>query len=102
MDALQAYCLKVNGVAGARRECDFNQQQETYAGGSTDCGPCKDVSCLLKSHSGQAPAAPPTSKQHIYCASVSSEIDHYVCEQLLTGRFVSTHGQWGTHGRKKK
>jgi hypothetical protein len=37
-DAPQACCLEFSGVAGAWRECDFNQQ-ETYPGGRTDSPP---------------------------------------------------------------
>jgi hypothetical protein len=37
-DALQERYLEVSGVAGAWRECDFNQQ-ETYQGGRTELLP---------------------------------------------------------------
>jgi hypothetical protein len=32
-DALQECYLEVSGIAGAWKECDFNQRQETYPGG---------------------------------------------------------------------
>ena len=37
--ALQACCFEVSGAAGAWRECEFKQPQETYPGGRIDPSP---------------------------------------------------------------